>query len=479
VPLEPTAGVYLADLIRERNLSAVLDVSEFNIAERARFLTAFADRLYRIDSQEPMHMILEEAHEYIPQNVQRDEAKMVGVFERLVKMGRWKGLGVTMMSQRSASLNKNVLTQVDNLFVLRTTSPQDRAAVKLWIDVHADARDILATLPSLAPGECWLWQPSRGEPVRFQWRRRSTFDAGATPKIGEKRTVATLADVDLGAITEAMAETIEKAKADDPKLLRARIAQLEKELASRPTEEVVREVEKVVEVPVVSDADVARLEAAAAQLSDALAKLAPAVRVPPQILPAQTRPSPAPKLGQLVAPAAVREKLPDRLDDGTPVVKFRAGAQRMIESLGRMYPLRLTTAQWAMVVGMKKTGGTWGTYLSELKRAGLVVQEPAGWTLTDAGFTYIGGRPAPLTGAELQDHYRGILRAGAVRMLDAAIEAYPDTFTRDQLAEYVEMNASGGTFGTYLSELVRNGLVEKTGDGSYRATDILMKGAAA
>lgn len=37
-------------------------------------------------------------------------------------------------------MNKDVLTQIDNRYVLRTTAPQDRDAIKAWIDIHADAR---------------------------------------------------------------------------------------------------------------------------------------------------------------------------------------------------------------------------------------------------------------------------------------------------------------------------------------------------
>lgn len=88
IPLEPTAGAYIANLVRDRGLSVILDVSEFTVGERARFLTAFADRLYRHESREPMLLMLEEAHEYIPQVVSGEDAKMVGVFSRLVKLGR-------------------------------------------------------------------------------------------------------------------------------------------------------------------------------------------------------------------------------------------------------------------------------------------------------------------------------------------------------------------------------------------------------
>ena len=69
--------------------------------------------------------------------------------------------------------------------------------------------------------------------TRVEIRRSRTFDSSATPKVGEvRRQPARMAEVDLTALGEQIAATAEKAKADDPKTLRAEIAQLKKELSS-------------------------------------------------------------------------------------------------------------------------------------------------------------------------------------------------------------------------------------------------------
>jgi hypothetical protein len=54
-----------------------------------------------------------------------------------------------------------------------------------------------------------------------------------------------------------MAATIEKAKADDPKLLRAKIAELQKQLAAKPAATPVVKAPKRVEVPVVKSKELA------------------------------------------------------------------------------------------------------------------------------------------------------------------------------------------------------------------------------
>lgn len=465
IPLEPTAGMYVADLVRSRGLSVVLDVSEFTVAERARFLSAFAERLYRHPEKAPVLLVLEEAHEYIPQQVRGENAHMVGAFERLVKLGRHKGLGVVMVTQRSASLNKNVLTQADNLFLMRTTSPQDRAAVKAWMATNDDAAGIVAEMPALQTGECWLLQPEHGAPVKFRWRMRRTYDAGATPKVGEApRPPATLADIDLTAVETAMTETIDRARADDPTHLRTKIAQLVRELEQRPTIRVDVPIDRVPGWLTIRLEEAVRdVTAAMTVLTDILAGLED-----PALPPAPT-PQPAAPASRAVPPRGTQ-------DAATP--QLRAGARRMVEALGRMHPLRLTKAQWGTVAKLKTSGGTWSTYLSDIRRLGIVDEDPTGYRLTPDGLAFLGGQPDPMTARELQDHYRRILRAGASKMLDALINAHPGSLTRDQLGAAADVATTGGTFSTYLSDLVRNGLAEKR-DGAIVATDILMRGAEA
>jgi len=489
IPLEPTAGAFMADLILARRLSCVLDVSEFTKADLRRFMIAFADRLYRAADRDPMHLLLEECHEYIPQVVSGEDAKMVGAWEKLVKQGRFKGIGVTLLSQRAASVNKNVLTQIDNLFVMRTVSVQDRAAVKGWIEYQADSSDILSTLAGLQSGECWLYQPARDQPIRFRFRMRHTFDAGATPKVGQKQLIpTTLADVDLTAISAAMSETIEKAKADDPKALKLEIAALTKKLSQRPVEAKPIENTVTVEVPIITDAamDAVRAEIAAAdaviahldQVRTSLAESVESLRLvvaPARAVPLPARPQRAPEQAprREIAP---RHTAPAERNEGD--VHLRTGARRMVESLGRMAPLRLTKAQWGTVAKLKTTGGTWTAYFGDIKRAGFIDENSAGFTLTAAGFEYLGGAPEPMTPEELQDHYRSILRTGAAKMLDSIMDAYPNSITREEVGEAAGIVITGGTFTAYLGDIVRNGLAVREGN-EIRATEILMHGAAA
>lgn len=461
IPLEPTAGAFIADLVLTERLTCVLDVSEFSRADVRRFLLAFGERLYRQADADPLHLFLEEAHEYLPQMVRGDDAQLVGAWQRIVKQGRFKGLGVTLISQRSASVNKDVLTQVDTLVMMRTTSPQDRAAVKAWIDVHGDSDDVLQTLPSLGAGEAWVWAPEWNTLRRIQFLRRSTFDSGATPKVGEKRKApATLADVDLARIKEQMAETIEKAKADDPRELRKRIKALEAELAKRELQIEERVIEVEIPTPFVPPA---AIEAAKVLLQ--------ALEVPVDrkdllgARPAGDRPAPVERQRATQRPDPTPRREPRR----TPVPRAESAevdaalgkGERTVLAVLAQYPQGRTHAELAFLAGYSAKASTLGVILSTLRKLDLV--EPGQpIRLTGAGADAVGPVDV-LSGQELLDQWMRHPRMGEGerKVLRTLIDAYPEALTHGELCEITGYSPDASTMGVILSKLRKLGLVDK------------------
>lgn len=244
VPLEVHSGEVVAKLVVEDRVSVLLDLSLFRKSEVATFMAIFLENLYRLKSREvyrtPMMLIIDEADAIAPQKPFKGEERMLGAAEDIVRRGGQRGIGCTLVTQRSAVLNKNVLTQVQLLVVLRTIAPQDLAAIDAWIDVHGtdEERKLLkASLPSLPIGDAWFWSPgwptSDGIFERVHVLPIETFDSAATPKPGEKRVEPkNLADVDLNVLKKQMAATIEKAKAEDPRELNKTIGDLRKEITA-------------------------------------------------------------------------------------------------------------------------------------------------------------------------------------------------------------------------------------------------------
>lgn len=229
-PLEAGMGVAIADLLFDENLTAVLDVSRLTGGELGRFLIDFCHRLFRRHQEEPQvrHGFLEEAHRYIPQ--QGITGQMAAVKEACAKLpleGRSFGLGTSTATQRPARLHKDVTTQFGTVVVGKIMAKQDRDAIGGWFTEHEVGKEALSTLQMLSAGEMWTLSPLLGVFERATWRQRRTFDSGATPKVGEaKRVPKRLADVDMGAIKDQLADAIERAEASDPKALQRQVSML-------------------------------------------------------------------------------------------------------------------------------------------------------------------------------------------------------------------------------------------------------------
>jgi hypothetical protein len=265
LPLERGAGKFIADLVVDHPGWYVIDLSLFeSLAAERQFVTDFADRIYRRKFEKgmdfPLHLFVDEADKYIPQRPQPGDQKMLGAFEAIVRRGGIRGFGTTLISQRSAVVNKNVLEQIDTLIVLQMMGTNDRKAVDDILKSEGnevERKTLMGTLPGLGVGEAWIYEPGGDPPLfdRVQIRERRTFNSSATPKPGQKRVEPSkFAAVDLSAVKDQMAEAIERAEANDPRTLHKRVAELEKLLATARkntvAEPVVRYVEKIVEVEV-------------------------------------------------------------------------------------------------------------------------------------------------------------------------------------------------------------------------------------
>lgn len=474
VPLEPTSGKLVADLIVGQRLTCVLDVSEMNKADQRRFLIDFADRLYRTNT-EPLHVFCEEADEYIPQRVMGENAKLVGVFETLVKRGGFRGIGCTLITQRSASLNKDVLTQIETLIPMRTPSPQDRKAILSWVDYHSSGAEAVNELPGLADGEAWVFSPQWLRTLtKIQFRRRRTFDSGATPKVGGKpRPPATLAEVDIDSIKDAMAETIEKQKAEDPKHLRKEVVRLERELAKLAAERPDPVVERV-EVPVLDDDDRVILASLgrdlvsvmedAGRVLDALNKVPAARQSVPVRTPASRRPE---------RPMPERRVPVERVDDGDVPPARRKLLQALVslESIGVEVAPR---TQLALFAGVSPKSSGYSNNLGAMNTSGLISYPSRGFVqITDEGRAHVGDVDAPASTEELHDKVRGLVPEARWRIIQPLIDAYPDALSREDLADLAGVSPASSGYSNNLGALRSLGLLDYPERGQVVASDML------
>ncbi len=201
VPLARYMGVAVAQAIVDDNISAIIDLTELSKGAWREFVADFCRELYR-RNKTPRHVFIEEATEFVPQTRRPELQVAYEAVERLVRMGRNRGLGSTLISQRSAQIAKDVLTQIDILIAMRTVGPQDRKALLDMFEgvLEEDQLPALATfkskIASLPDGVAWVWSPEYLKAFQtVEIRERETYHAGATPSFEAVRVKQAKPDV--------------------------------------------------------------------------------------------------------------------------------------------------------------------------------------------------------------------------------------------------------------------------------------------
>jgi len=499
VPLEKTGGQLVADLVVNERLSCVLDTSEFSEGDKIRFLIDFAERLYR-KNEAPLHLFLEEADDYAPQKPMRDEARMLRAWENVVKRGRARGLGITMITQRSAAINKNLLVQIETLIILRTTSPQDRKAIEAWVDYQGEDRGIVGSLPSLQNGEAWVCSPSwLRVKKRIRVLRRSTFDSAATPKMTSgHRPAATLADVDLEVIKGQMAQTIERAKAEDPRELRAEVARLHASLKKAQQPATLQKVVEKVQVPVLKDMQIQRLETLVGKITDeaerhgkalslfwdkknkattalagAMKLLIEAGKSSPPVIPRHDV-SPRVRI-DAHPPRSVQMVLPQKtVGDGS--TELTGPEQRILDALAWLEGVGQREAEKipvAFLAGYRANGGAFNNPRAALRGKGLIEYRGSLLALTEQGRALANAPTAVLTSGELHDRVMDRMGGPERKLLAVLLRAYPKSLTMDELAEATGYERNGGAFNNPRSRLRSLGLADYPEPGRVKASDNL------
>lgn len=510
LPLDVSNGEVVAQLVTQERVSVLLDLSLFRKREVATFMTAFLENLYRLKAREalrtPLMLIVDEADAIMPQQPQEEERRMLGAGEDIVRRGGQRGIGCMMITQRTAVLNKNVLTQCEMLIALRTISPQDLKAMQAWIDVHGTIKErdeLMASLPSLPNGDAWFWSP--GWPTADGIFKRvhvlpiETFDSGATPKAGEQRIEPKrAADVDLEALRRQMSATIERAKADDPKELRKRIAALENELKRKPAAAapdagaIDAAVKRAIDRRARSVAQ--RDQRIAAALTKLGERLIPVSRIIADILKElslplagfadKMEPSPNGHRGDTGTVAGRSESTrplpPRRVSTTSPSVDPDGDlpkGERAILTAAAQYPdAGVTREQLTVLTGYKRSSRD--TYVQRLQARGLVsVLANGAIAATDDGVATLGDEFEPLpTGVDLRVYWLNRLPLGEQTILKELLDAYPDSIDRGELSARTSYKRSSRD--TYLQRLGSRKLVTSDASG-VRASDTLFDEAGA
>lgn len=468
LPLEENAGEILASAIVENRLSAVIDFGLMRKGQITRFMVAFAETLYRLN-REPLHLFVDEADAFAPQGRNYsggEDNRLLGAMEDIVRRGRKRGIGCSLITQRPAVLNKNVLTQCESLFTFRLGHPRDIDAVMEWVHVHADetqAKEMLDSLPTLNVGETWFWSPGwLGTMKRVQIRKRETFDSSATPKPGQTiRAPKSLQPIDVAALGDKIKATVTKAKENDPAELRRQLAALKKQVADlekRPAVAAPAPKVERVEVPVLKNGQLDKALSVIERLRGIVEPLAAAIGAatkPAPIIPQKAVLIPQ-KAAFIPKPARIIPERPVSIP-GEPAGKLDKCARAILSVLATHGPC--DSGRLTLLSGYRYSGG-FKNALSALRQAGFIQGGNTGlMEITEAGRESGQFDELP-TGEALRDYWlnhRSFDKCSRA-ILEALLAVWPGSLTAEELCERTGYQYSGG-FKNALSALRTAGVL--------------------
>lgn len=469
IPIEPTGGAVVADFVIHENVNTLIDISRkpngemWSFGERIRFMTAYGRELFRLQGslvggqrREPLFQLVDEAARFLPQQLRQgdiDGAACLGAWAAIAEESRNIGLGLAFLTQRSARISKDVAEICDPMIAFRTVGPNSVKAIMDWLGEHmekARQREIIEQLRKLPVGNALIVSPGWLEIEKVvHIRLRHTFDSSATPKAGERavRVKGAGAKPDLDKYTERMKETIERAKADDPKELRKRIAELEKQLkkpiAALPAPAVkitgpserekmlVQQVETLKKTAGAYERAMLNigkmadgLVSTAAQIKEAIEQASgakvdlPALPSPPKATAAApSRPTPQPR------------RVETTRDTDASIVK----GERQILIVLAQRPDGVERQPLGVIAGYSNRR-TRDAYIQRLGQKGYVSTDGTMVRITTEGLAALGSYDELPTGAALREYWIAQLVKGEGDMLRILGE-HPEGMTREELGE--------------------------------------------
>jgi hypothetical protein len=485
VAIAEHSGAALAKIVAEKNLPAIIDLAEMLIGQRHRFVTEFAEALYR-DNRAPLHLVIDEADEFAPQNPLPETKRMLHHVDRIVRRGRVRGFRVMLITQRPAVLHKNVLTQTNALVAMRLTAPQDRKAIQAWVEGQADAgeaREVLASLARLQRGEGWVWAPELGLLTRTTFPKITTFDSGRTPDDDEVVVEPNkLATVDLAEVRASMQVVEQELKT--VKELQAELARVKQQLAASQKAKggVPRE------APAGDNQTVAalRLELAAVTRSrDGLEAVLNgwhdrARKVAKTLLEAVGDVAIGTEQPQKLAAAVVRHEV--RREAAAPALGpvsdgVSGPQQRILDALAWFAVIGVTDPRRSplgAVAGSSPKSSGFEKNLSTLRTAGLIDYPDRGRVvLTEAGQAKANVPDLEPTEAALHEAIYRMVSGPQATLLRVLVELRGMSIARDELASRAGVSAASSGFEKNISTLRSFELIDYPQRGQVCATDIL------
>jgi DNA helicase HerA-like ATPase len=162
----PTEGRPITTLDLSGVPNEIVDVA---VSLMSRIIFDFAMWSQKFSSANPVLLVCEEAHRYVPHTKFDDESRIQAArksLERIAKEGRKYGVALGLVSQRPSDLSESVLSQCGTILSMRMNNEQDRTFVENAMPEGTSS--LLSALPTLQNRECIVAGEGVACPIRIK-----------------------------------------------------------------------------------------------------------------------------------------------------------------------------------------------------------------------------------------------------------------------------------------------------------------------
>jgi hypothetical protein len=489
VPADCRIAGKLVETLLETRASVIFDLFETfrtKPSERHHYVRVVLEAMLNAPRRlwHPTVVILDEAHTFVPE---KGESEAAEAAKGLCTAGRKRGFVAVLASQRLAALDKNASALCMNRLVGGTFEDVDvDRAVDMLSVSREDKFQFKKDLKVLEPGTFFaLGRAISKDRILFKVGLVETThpEAGKIGKLEPpppsdkiKAMLPTLAD--LPQIAEQEARTLAEFK--------AQVRTLRAQLRSQPVK---------VETKVVTQGDPQAVDRAINQTTSlyckaikerdelfskigrGLAELAKQVDNRPR--PVNPFPSylvkilaqPKPLLKPVDPPPPVHLRVVDEQNPG-----LTAAQERILVALAQLVTIGQTTPERAMVAFWSEappTSGGFKNNLGALRTAGHIdYPQPGTVRLTESGRALAGEQQEPTTEEVFQ---RGLqlLTKAQQEILKVVRDVYPQSISREDLAERAGVPVTSGGFKNNLGAMRTAGLLDYPATGTVRCAEWL------
>ncbi len=166
----------------------ILDLSRMVSQKERRMLTAYiAERLFqkrRKTDVPPFILFVEEAHNFVKEGAESEEAIAKDIIETISREGRKFGASLCLVSQRPMQLSTTALSQCNTQIIMRITNPHDLDHISKTSE--GIDQDSLESLTTLRVGESLIVGEAVSNPVFAKIRERKSSEIGLGENLEEQ-----------------------------------------------------------------------------------------------------------------------------------------------------------------------------------------------------------------------------------------------------------------------------------------------------